>query len=428
MRQYSPIDIALDDDLFYSFRISMGIFDSLISKDEEEKVKRIFQNKKSLKVNDIDLYRQGFLKKIDLGENDLTSEVFTETNNFLSCIGKLDDEFIHLLFQFSEIIILDNSSSKLVLAVNESISYNSGIDESCECKVLPINSSIFGFVDYIDTRNDTIKSFISKFNKKMFDSSPFLDNKHKHNKNEFITYIKLLLRVSFIKSICLLKMYGKKLPIYLFDGSQLLIKIEPIFNSLNENCMISYKVIDGQIDSSIVKVDLDYYQFKWFHSWKKMLRNSSGYLFPHKNSMSQFLPNKKLCLQNTNNFEHTLTPLRKSLSNLNYEDSNFSPNNEKPSKKTSKSNQVHTQNKDIDTEEENDSSLKTNDESNPNSPSLSKTTNDVINELLNKPNPNIQSSKQKKKRSKQSESSDIENSQDYVDKLIQQQTMELFNL
>ncbi|KAK9170951.1 hypothetical protein CmeUKMEL1_14730 [Cryptosporidium meleagridis] len=427
MRQYSPIDIALDDDLFYSFRISMGIFDSLVSKEEEEKVKHIFQNKKSQKVNDIDLYRQGFLKKIDLCENYVTSEVFTETNNLLSCIGKLDDEFIHLLFQFNEIIISANSSSKLVLSGNELISYNSPIDENCECKVLPIDTSIFGFVDYIDTRNDTMKSFISKFNKKMFDLSPFLDNKHKHNKNEFITYIKLLLRVSFIKSICLLKMYGKKLPIYLFDGSQLLIKIEPIFNSSNEGCMISYKVIDGQKDS-IVKVDLDYYQFKWFNSWKKMFRTSSGCFFLHKDKMHQSLPNKKLCLQNTDNSEPILTPSIKSVSNVNYEDSKFTPNNGKPSKKTFKFNKAHTQNKDIDTEEENDSFLKTNDESNPNSPSFSKTTNDVINELLNKPNSNIQSSKQKKKRSKQSESSEIENSQDYVDKLIQQQTMQLFNL
>ncbi|KAH8583554.1 uncharacterized protein ELE39_000322 [Cryptosporidium sp. chipmunk genotype I] len=428
MKQYFPIDVALDDDLFYSYRISMGIFDSLISKDEEEKVKHVFQNKKSSKNNDIDLYRQEFLKKINLDENDVVSEVFTETNNFLSCIGKLNNEFIHLLFQFSEIIMSAKSSSKLVFVGNESILYNSGIDENCECKVLPIDSSIFGFVDYIDTRNDTIKSFVSKFNKKMYDPSPFLDNKHKNNKNDFITYIKLLLRVSFIKSVCLLKMYGKKLPIYLFDGSQLLIKIEPIFNLANEVCMISYKVINDQTESSAIKVDLNYYQFKWFYSWKKMFRIPTSCFLFQNDSLSQFQPNKKFCVQNISNSEFSLTPLRKATPNVSDENPKLSPNNEKSSKKTPTSNKAHRQHKDTYSEEENDFSSKTNDESNPVSSSFSKTTNDVINELLNKPNSNILPSKQKKKRYKQSESSDIENSQDYVDKLIQQQTMQLFNL
>ncbi|OII73693.1 uncharacterized protein cubi_03491 [Cryptosporidium ubiquitum] len=427
MRQYSPIDVALDDDLFYSYRLSMGVFDSLISKDEEEKIKNVFQIKKSSKNNDIDLYRQEFLRKFNSNENGLASEVFTETNNFLSCIGKLNNQSIHLLFQFNEIITSTKASSKLIFAGNESVLYNLGTDENCECKVLPIDSSIIGFVDYIDTRNDTMKSFLSKFNKKISDLSPFLDNKHKNNKNEFITYIKLLLRVSFIKSICLLKMYGKILPIYLFDGSQLLIKIEPMFNFLNDGCMISYKVINEQIDSSIMKVDLNYHQFKWFYSWKKIFKISNNFFLFQNDYPYQLSPNKKLCMQNINS-ESSLTPPRKVINILNDENPKGNLADEKPNKKMSSPGKIQESQKDIFSEEENEASSRTNDESSPAFSSLSKTTNDVINELLNKPNSNILSSKQKKKRSKQSESSDIENSQDYVDKLIQQQTMQLFDL
>lgn len=426
MKQYFPIDVALDDDLFYSYRISMGIFDSLIFKDEEEKIKNVFQSKKSSKNNDIDLYKQEFLKKLNSNENGIASEVFTETNNYLSCIGKLNNEFIHFLFQFSEIITSAKTSSKLMFVGNDSILYNSGTDENFECRVLPIDSSIIGFVDYIDTRNDTMKSFVSKFNKKISEPSPFLDNKYKSNKNDFITYIKLLLRVSFIKSICLLKMYGKRFPIYLFDGCQLLVKIEPIFNSSNDNCFISYKVINDQTDSSTMITDLNYHQFEWYRSWKKIFKITNSCFLFQNDYPSQFSPNKKLCIQD-NNPEFSLTPPRKVIPIINDEQSKDNSHNEKQSKKISSFSKHQETQKDIFSEEENNGSLKPNDESSTISPSLSKTTNDVINELLNKPNSNMIPSKQKKKRSK-SESSDIENSQDYVDKLIQQQTMQLFDL
>lgn len=423
MRQYFPIDVALDDDLFYSYRLSMGIFDSLISKDEEEKIKSTFRNKKSSENNEVDLYRQELLKKINLNENDLTLESFTETNNFLSSIGKLENEFIHLLFQFSEIITSNNADSKLIIG-NEFISYDYATLESCEYIISPISSNIIGFVDYIDTRNDIIKSCISKLNKKISDPSPFIYNKQKGNKND-MDYIKLLLRVSFIKSISLLKMYGKIFPIYLFDGSQLLIKIKPMFNPSNEACTISYKVIIDKIDSPSVNVNLNYYQFRWFNSWKNKFRIPTDYCSFQNVHPFQLPPNKKLRIHNVSNPDSTSTTPRKAapVVDESLKDDSIDEKLDKEISSYNEDLEVHN----TFVEEENGYIPELNFEDNSTSP-FSKTTNDVINELLNKPNSDPQIYIEKRKRSKKSKSLDTKNSQDYVDKLIKQQTMQLFNI
>lgn len=421
MKQYFPIDVALDDDLFYSYRLSMGIFDSLISKDEEEKIKRALQNKKLSKNNDFDSYRQEFLKKINLTENDMALELFTDTNDFLSSIGKLENEYIHLLFQFSE-IITSNVDSKIICG-NELVLHH-GTYESSEYMISPISQNIIGFVDYIDTRSDTIVNYISKF-KKIYDPSLFLDNKQKSHKDDVI-YIKLLLRVSFIKSVSLFKMYGKIFPIYLFDGNQLLIKIEPILNPSNEGCIIYYKVITDQIDIPSVKVDLNYYQFKWFHSWRNTHQiPTCCYSFQNIHP-PQLSLNKKICIQKIKNCESTTTSLKKATQVVNEcpKDDFMSEKLDEKSSSQSKDREVHNTSSD----EENCEIPEVCNEDNHISSHFSKTTNDVINELLNKPNSNSQVHKEKKKRFKKSKSFDMKNSQDYVDKLIKQQTMQLFNL
>ncbi|KAJ1606316.1 hypothetical protein OJ253_2813 [Cryptosporidium canis] len=422
MKQYSPVDIALDDDLFYCYRLSMNIFDSFISKDQVETIKSALQDKKSSKNSNIDLYRYELLKKINLKENHVAVEQFNDANNFFSSIGKINNEFIHILFQFDEIVKLNDDNLNTIVG-NELISCCFGTHESSACTVSPISPNIIGFLDYIDTRDDIVNEFISKYNKNIYSHLTFIGNKQTYCKNDI--YIKLLLRISFIKSICVLKIYGKKLPVYLFDGSKLLIKIEPIFHPSSEGCTISYEIVNDQTSPFIVKSDMNYRQFTWFNSWKNLFLIPNYYFSVQRAIPFPSLNKKKSAIQNFNNKESTQMHL---INTTQYVDeySINSSEHEKKNRKTSSCimNQgiIHSSSEDDNNDvseisKKSDISL-----------SASKTSNDVINELLNKPNLSIIPPQQKKKRSKQGESSDIENSQDYVDKLIQQQTMQLFNI
>ncbi|KAF7458449.1 hypothetical protein HWI79_1148 [Cryptosporidium felis] len=410
MRHFFPTDVALNDILFYSFRFSSGICDSLISETVEERIKISFQSKKS-KSNHRDSRKENFLKCFNSLNPEVNSEVFPKINNFLSCTCQLNEEHVQFLFQFDEIITSNKKNSEYVIAGNETFLFNSSTREHFFSDyVSPIDPFIIGFLDYIDTGNENIKSIFKKIHKNVFETPHESDNSSKNNENDYTKYIQILLRISFIKSVCILKMYGKKLPIYLFDGNQLIIKIEPIIE--NSVCSISYRIITEKI-TEIPNTELSYSQKKWYLLWK----SNYDFFTSHYYQSNIFYKSKQCRIGFSEQDFESKVASSKIESIMNNKIGN-----------TQNEIESALESVDFSSEIQGGKSVPgTNDEKDSTSITASKTTNDVINELLNKSSSNTQSNKLRK-RQKQNDSFDVENSSDYVDKLIQQQTMQLFSL
>ncbi|KAK6590192.1 hypothetical protein RS030_172655 [Cryptosporidium xiaoi] len=409
MNCLTPIEIALNDSLFYSFRSFSGLCDVTIPKELQENIEESFHNRGDEAPFNIDLLKEKFIQRLESNVFEFELKNLSEgLHNQFSSVHILNNEPIQLLSFFDYVIIKRNPEKDQVILMNNSYLENYSSDNLNLNENLPLDSSVTGFLIYIDLTDNIMEKYL--INYKRLKTDFIIDFKSLNSDRKirnYLTYIKLLLRVGFISSVSILRLFGKKIPVYLFDGDKLLIKVEPTFDNTSGYCHISYSSIKNKIKIQDQELyELNYEQFSWYNKWCSRLKRL--YILPalQKNYITSFRKQRTEMSEVENEMDELQYCSEKTtVDNVNkMKESIFHSYIQKSTSNFDRANTFY------EIEKKYDNSLELN-------------TDDTISEMFQK-------SFDKQKRIKNNhpgENSDLESSEDFVKKLIQQQTMQLFS-
>ncbi|EEA05660.1 uncharacterized protein CMU_026680 [Cryptosporidium muris RN66] len=255
MKIISSADISLDDEVFIKFRLSNYIHDSLIWQDCILN-KTNFNNEEIIKN----------LSKI-LCDSNLIIEPFNfEGSNLFSCSLMLGDEPFQLTFSFGGVILKENDINSyerkfINLICTETIGHDITTNKlKVRRPVGLINSKILGFIDFFG----------------------------KDNVNYSARYV---LRLAYIKVIALTRLYGTNIPIYIYEGSNYIIKVQIV---TLQNPTVSYELIHIDLLSKFIGKEHYLYTLEtWYNHWNQIVDSNVIEYFTKSHSI--IIPSNLKC-------------------------------------------------------------------------------------------------------------------------------------
>ncbi|OII77002.1 hypothetical protein cand_023450 [Cryptosporidium andersoni] len=233
MKIISSTDISLDDKVFIKFRLSNYIHDSLIWQD--------------CILNKTDFNNEEIIKNLSkiLRDSNLIIEPFNfEGSNLFSCSLMLGNEPFQLTFSFGGVILKENDINSderkfINLICTETIGHDIAANKlKVRRPIGLINSNILGFIDFFG----------------------------KDNVNYSARYT---LRLAYIKVIALTRLYGANIPIYIYEGSNYIIKVQIV---TLQNPTVSYELIHIDLLSKFIGKEHYLYTLEtWYNHWNQIV-------------------------------------------------------------------------------------------------------------------------------------------------------------